>query len=314
MLNARPVDMNRVITLPVPTPREAYAQSLVGFMIWLPAVILVQPGWSPALLAFGPLVLYPLLLEMLGETGLRRVSLLAFLPALASYAFEQSMFAGALALPWLVFTLMLAARMAYGLAFTSAPSRIVRFIVACYLIIGASWLVLARLGERPLQYEHAIVHATAVHFHYAGFVLPILALQWLAVAPSRHKRLVLGALLFGVPFIAAGITLSAFDIHWPELLAVIFFAGACVVFATAQMRQALDTPGEHGLLLVSSGSLIVAMALALTYGVRHYVPTEWLDIPLMLQTHGPIQVFGFALPGVIAWSRRGASCRVGGGT
>ena len=233
-----------VLFLPVPTPREAYAQSLAGFMIWLPAMVLVQPGWSPALLAFGPLVLYPLLFEMIGEQGLRRLSLVAFLPVLGSYAFEQGNLAGALAAPWLAFAFAIAFRTASsflrlrvrlvsqpstykpdaqakgksaseGTANSSKASSLVHLWVAIYLIIGACWLVLARLGQRPLDYEHAIVHATAVHFHYAGFVLPILALQWLNAAPSGRRYLMLGALLLGVPLVAAGITLSAFGVHWP---------------------------------------------------------------------------------------------------
>ena len=135
--------MNHVLSLPVPTPREAYAQSLAGFMIWLPTVVLVQPGWSPALLAFGPLVLYPLLFEAIGETTLRRSSLMAFLPVLASYACEQGLLAGALALPWLAFALLMGVRMVLTMRTSSTPYRLVHLIVAAYFIIGASWLVLA---------------------------------------------------------------------------------------------------------------------------------------------------------------------------
>ncbi len=271
--------------------REAHAQSLAGVLIWLPTMVWLKPGWSPALLAFGPLVLYPLLLDMLGECSLRRLALPAFLPALASYALEQGTIAGALALPWLAFAIVLFLRNA------TTRTISINVVITGYLIVGAGWLVLARLGERPLEYEHAIVHATAVHFHYAGFVLPILALNWLHAAPSRFRYVVLTALLLGVPLVAAGITLSAFQIHWPELIAVWFFAAACIVFAVAQIRLA-----AHWLLVISSASLIAAMCLALVYGTRNYLPADWLDIPLMLRTHGPIQVFGFALPGALAWA------------
>jgi hypothetical protein len=202
-------------------------------------------------------------------------------------------------LPWLTFTFFVAARTAF--AHAANRDRLVLLVVACYLVVGASWLVLARMGQRPLDYEHAIVHATAVHFHYAGFVLPILALQWVHVAPSRERVMVLTALLLGVPLVAAGITLSAFAIHWPELIAVCFFFTACIAFAIAQLRFAITT-SPRWLLIASSLSLLVAMSFALAYGVRNYVPADWLDIPLMLRTHGPIQVFGFALSGVVAWS------------
>jgi YndJ-like protein len=290
--------MTPASTLLVPTPREATAQSLVGFMIWLPAVAILEPGWSPALLAFGPLVLYPILFDMLGESTLRRASILTFLPALASYGFAQGTLAGMLTSPWLVFAAILAIKKMRTLTGAMTLPRVVHLIIAGNLIIGAAWLVLARLGQRPLDYEHAIVHATAVHFHYAGFVLPILALQWTVAAPSRHRIVLLAALLLGVPLVAAGITLSAFGVLWPELIAVIFFTATCSIYAVTQLRLAIQT--ANWLLALSGASLLVAMSLAVTYGLRHYVAFEWLDIPLMLRTHGPIQVFGFALPGVVA--------------
>lgn len=281
--------------------RGAHAQSLLGLLLWLLTVALVEPGWSPALLAFGPLVLYPLLFDMIDADGLRRFALLAFLPALASYALQQGDIAGALALPWLAFTLVL---FGHRLIPEIRAGRFVIVLIKGYLIVGACWLVLARLGQQPLEYEHAIVHATAVHFHYAGFVLPILALQWVRSAPSRNRYLLFGALLLGVPLVAAGITLSAFKIHWPELAAVWFFVAACVGFAVAQIRFALRSGNRNcrWLLIVSSLMLIAAMSLALLYGTRNYLPSEWVDIPLMLRTHGPIQIFGFALPGVVAWT------------
>lgn len=287
--------------LAVPSPHEAYAQSLVGLLIWLPTVALVQPGWSAALLVFGPLVLYPLVFELIEESRQRRLSLLAFLPALASYAFEQGDIAGAVTVPWLVFTLAVLGRRAVS---HWKGGDYVLLTIKGFLVIGACWLVLARLGQRPLGFEHAIVHATAVHFHYAGFVLPIVALQWVQSGPSRGRFLLLTGLLLGVPAVATGITLSAFQIHWPEWIAVLFFAAACVTFAIAQLRFAWRTPGLRcrWLLTLSSIGLVAAMGFALIYGSRHYLPGDWLDIPLMLRTHGPIQVFGFALPGMLGWT------------
>lgn len=295
-----------------PCMREAFTQSLLGLLLWAAAILLTQPGWSPALLAFGPLVLYPLLFELLDWNLPRRLMLLAFVPALASYGLDQGQTAGLLALPWLAFALFLAA---YRLTDALRRRNFLLLIIKCNLIVGAAWLVLARLGVRPLDYSHAIVHATAVHFHYAGFVLPILAWQWFNAQPSRYRLALLIAILTGVPMVAAGITLSVFGVRWFELAAVCIFVAACVWFAIEHARFAFDQSGIiQGALLVSSASLIVAMALALLYAIGSFTQVAWLDIPLMLRTHGPIQVFGFALPGVLAWTmitqRAGATKRV----
>ena len=44
-----------------------------------------------------------------------------------------------------------------------------------YLAVGGVWTVIARAGLRPLGFPDLIVLLTAVHFHYAGFALPVLA-------------------------------------------------------------------------------------------------------------------------------------------
>jgi hypothetical protein len=295
--------LHAVRTLIAPLP-EAWLQSFAGLLLWAAAVLLLQPGWSAALLIFGPLVIYPLLFDLLGSDRVqaRRLSLVAFLPALASYAFNQGTLAGALALPWFVFTggLFLSRLMA-----EAREKQYVLLLIKSYLIVGAGWLVLARLGQRPLDFSHAIVHATAVHFHYAGFVLPILALQWVKVEPTTRRYILLGALLLGVPLVAAGITLSALGIHGFELGAVCFFVAACAWFAVEQIRLAFASRlrWRRSLLLTSSLSLLLAMSLAFGYATASFWQIDWLDIPFMLRTHGPIQVFGFALPGTIAWAR-----------
>lgn len=285
---------------PIP---EAFAQSLVGLLIWAVSMALVQPGWSPALLAFGPLVIYPLLMAGMGAEWieLRRLSMLAFLPALTSYAWEPGALAGALALPWFLFTLVILWHR-FGAEVRARQYAMV--LLKGYLVVGASWLVLARLGQRPLGFSDAIVHATAVHFHYAGFVLPILALHWLRAAPSPRRYVLVAALLLGMPLVALGITLSAFGIGWIELATVWFFVLVCTWFAVEQIRFAftLRSAWPRGLLVISSLSLSVAMTLAFLYATGNYWRFDWLDIPLMLRSHGPIQVLGFALPAVVAWN------------
>jgi hypothetical protein len=68
--------------------------------------------------------------------------------------------------------------------------------------------------------------------------------------------------VLGVPLVALGITLSAFEVRLPEWLAAWFLAAACVPLAAGQL--ALD-PGERRarlLLVVSGVSLLAGMALA----------------------------------------------------
>jgi YndJ-like protein len=277
--------------------------SLFGLIVWLVAVPLIWPGWAPALLLFGPLVLFALVFEVEGNhpTALRRLAFCTFLPVIVSYVFVHGIYAGALTLPWLGFALVF---LGYRLPSNIQTKQYVSILIKGYLIVGACWLVLARCGIRPLNFEHVIVHATALHFHYAGFVLPILGLQVARQEPSQRRNIMLSALLLGVPLVAVGITLSQFGVRWVECAAAWIFSGACIWFAVEQLRIALAVRHAliRGLLLLSSLSLIAAMSLALLYATGNYLHMDWLDIPFMLRWHGPIQVFGFAMPGVVAWS------------
>jgi hypothetical protein len=277
---------------------SANAQSLNGLAIWLAYVVLLPPGWAASLLLFGPLVLFPLLLDRWEHVApsLRQLCTLIILPVLASYACEQGGLAAGLALPWLLFALaLLFHRLTHQLA-TRAWGDLV---VKAYLVIGAAWLVLARLGQRPLDFEAVIVHATAMHFHYAGFVLPVLASILLEARPNRRRTVLRWAMLAGMPLVATGITLAQFGVHWPETLAACGFASVCVWFAGEQFWVGIET--RRPLLLIASVFLTAAMGMAALYAMRHYYRIDAISIDFMIRLHGPIQVFGFALPAVLAW-------------
>jgi hypothetical protein len=174
--------------------------------------------------------------------------------------------------------------------------------------IGGAWLVLSALGARPLDFPAEIVRATATHFHYAGLILPLLASRTAQTCGCRLSRAVLVCIVAGVPLVAAGITLSAFGARLPELVAAWFLAGVCIALAGFQLSVAIHTGrlAERLLLGVSGLSLLAGMGLAMMYSLGNMLRTDWLDIPLMLRTHGVINAFGFALPGLLAWNLNSA--------
>jgi hypothetical protein len=60
--------------------------------------------------------------------------------------------------------------------------------------------------------------------------------------------------------------------------------------------------------VISGVSLIVGMALAAVYAIGDFTYVMhwrgegvWLSIPQMVRYHAAINVFGFALPGLLAW-------------
>jgi hypothetical protein len=296
------------------TPGGCRARATLGGAVWLAVVAVLQPGWAESLLWLAPLVAVPLGLALLvsaeGEPGARplRLAALAQLPAalllVGVFLLPSGVGAAAFALPWVSVTFLLALA---GLARLRQPGRLSAADVCLtaallYPAIGGGWLVLSALGARPLDFSPEIVRATAIHFHYAGFALPLLAGRLARVRPGLAARAVAAGVVLGVPLVALGITLSAFEVRLPEWLAAWFLAAACVPLAAGQLAASPGGRGARLLLAVSGLSLLAGMALAALYAWGSYWGPAWLDIPLMLRTHGAINALGFALPGLLAWN------------
>jgi hypothetical protein len=58
----------------------------------------------------------------------------------------------------------------------------------------------------------------------------------------------------------------------------------------------LDVPEAQGL------ALAAGVGLAAAYALGMYLRTYWLSVEAMVRWHGRLNAFGFALPGLLAWS------------
>jgi hypothetical protein len=286
--------------------------AMAGVAIWLAACLLLRLPLEAVILLFAPLVLVPLGLELIetpaiaaGETCLllwiKRLQLPAAAVLAVSFSRPQGPLATAWAVPWLSVTGLMALlgmfrfrRLGWRLDGEAAVTTALLFI-----LVGGGWAVISQAGLRPQAFSHAIVLLTAVHFHYAGFALPLLASRAVpAGLSSRMDRLVLLCILGGVPAVGVGISLSPHI----EVVAAIALATGCLLLAKRQTEAAWAAGNARRLTLavVSSLSLIAAMALAAIYAVGHFAGREWLDIPTMIRTHGAFNAFGFAACGIAA--------------
>jgi hypothetical protein len=293
-------------------PKTCRGRAAFGGAFWLAFVAAVGSGWAESLLLLAPLVVFPLGLALLlarNQTPGRAVLRLATavqLPAavilLGAFVLPSATAAIACTLPWLGFTLLLALTgLCRGLPRSAAEAGATASLL--FPAVGGGWLVLSVLGARPLAFSPEIVRATAIHFHYAGFALPLLAGLTASARPGAAARAAAAGVVAGVPLVALGITLSAFGVRLPEWLAAWSLVAACVPLAVLQLRLALR-PGRRGraLLAVSGLSLLAGMAFAALYAWGNYWGPNRLDIPLMVRTHGVINALGFALPGLLAWN------------
>lgn len=324
-----------------------------------------DPAWPGALLLLAVLVLVPAGLRLAGSIGsestgpgghadrsaadrtgrhgvarperLLRIAGAVHLPAAllltVAYGLGQGRISAGLALPWLGFAglvalagvLRIARRGARG--YREDPGGLVADAGLAYLAVGAAWAVADRLGWRPLDFSPVIVLLTAVHFHYAGFVLPIvagLAIRRSGVAaggshrPGRVARLAGLLTVLGVPAVAVGITGSQVGLGtWLgtgiEAAAAWTMAAGGLLVAWLHLRLAtgpaagLAADGgaptaARALWAVAAVALAAGMVLAALYGARFLVPgVRWLDIGWMQALHGAANSLGFALPALAGW-------------
>lgn len=221
--------------------------------------------------------------------------------AVVSLLPDEGAFAAGLALPWLAVTVMLALRHLFPLDVRALLRDTTAVLPFVYLTVGAGWLVVSRYGGRPLDFDDTIVELTAVHFHYAGFVAPLVVHRLGRRLRSSSAGAALAAVLVATPLTAAGITFE------PAMGAAgaILFAGGLTAASLLTLRRVVPT--THGaaatFLVISSASVVVAMGLAVAYALGQWLGTPAPSLPVMARTHGVLNSAGFGLCGVLGWRR-----------
>lgn len=300
-------------------------RAAAGVVVWCGWALTKMPNlhhgaWAEALVVLAALVLVPMVIEVadgrarnatarqaLGWAA--RWQLPGALLLAVSFGLEPGVGAVLLAGAWVGALAMLAGSGAVEL-WRSPAARPVAWCNEAGLVfaaVGAAWLLADRAGLQPLGFSEEIVLLTAVHFHYAGLILPVLAGRALgAVAPGKVTAAIALAVITGVPAVAVGIT--ATQLAWGgavERVAAIWMSAAGVAVAVVHVWLGIGTRwavSVRCLWVMAGCSLAAGMVLSALYGVRGvFAPWPWLDIPWMRALHGTINAIGFAGGGTLAW-------------
>jgi len=308
--------------------RETRSGALSGAFIWGVLVLATVGGRTPLgtielLLLLAPLVLVPLGLEVARGASIsplgRWVRLL--LPiggvlATASFFVPMGHISALLSIGWTIVCALAAVdavmRFARG-AYRSAEG-ICANAAFIYLFVGSLWLHVSRHGSTPFNYSALTVLLAAVHFHFTGFALPMVAS---ATARARRARLGSAGALF--PFVTAGILagpalLAAGNIrHSPVLKTAGALLLVVVSFALAGLigceLRGISSKAVRALLALSGALLVLGMTLVAIYAVGELSAQDWLTVPTMARLHGTLNALGFSLCGLLGWTLGGAAAQ-----
>jgi hypothetical protein len=265
-----------------------------------------------ALFLLAPLVVVPLgyrLLELAAPGSRPPAAVLRLMPVaagllLVSFWLPAGPAAAVLALPWLAITGITA--IAAGLRLLRDPERFhpgVRHATdaaVAFLAVGATFAVIDRLGVQPFGFSATVILLTAVHFHFAGFVLPLAGALAHVRRPRRWLEIALEAVVVGIPVTALGF-LGLPLANWVG--AVLTASGGLVIgVATLAIARTLLRRSAVALAVVAGASLIVSMPMAIIYATGTLLGTAWLDIEDMAAIHGTLNALGFSLAVVVAWT------------
>jgi hypothetical protein len=283
-------------------------------------LLLWLPGWSALplsdidrFLLLAVLVVTPLALSLCERDVIPTargwvppLQLLAAVLVVASYAVADRIEAGALSAAWLVFAAGAAAgvrRVVWERTIVARDTPVLCAAVAMIdLLVGAAWLTAARGGLLPLRFGEPLVSLTAIHFHYAGFAVAVLAgvaVSRLRAAAHRSRgvAMVAAGVLAGPPAVAVGFLVSA----GARALAVSIFTAAVVGLAVLLLRVAGSEPRRLARTLLATAALAVLFSifLACAYAWGEWSGAAYLTIPRMVAVHGWVNAFGFTVPALL---------------
>jgi len=302
----------------IPGPAVRILAGALAWLLWMafqhPHPL--EPAWGRGILLLAPLVIVPMGVEVLLRSGHFSSALLKFLvkwqlsAALAfavAFLLPTGWLSTGLALPWVAVTFALA--WVGGRSLVQGGWR--RPVVFClsagmvYLSVAGVWAVFERAGISPLGYDPEIVFLTIIHFHYAGFVLPLLTGLAVEKTGGIFSQAIGYLVVGGVALVAAGIVFTQLG-YGPDWEGASAWWMATSAMAVAGLHLRLAYQKENPFTIrwlwgLAAVALLGGMLLAGLYGTRYLAPVPGLDIPAMRALHGTANALGFGFFGMMGW-------------
>ena len=301
---------------------QAAMASLLGAGLWAGVAVLAGLRRAPfgvieLLLLFAVLVVVPLglnlarLLSFGGEgVGARFSSILQPVAAIAvvvSFWHRPGTVAAVLSAPWFVLGVAVAVAGVWNLyrKETRSLADLAVTVAGVDLAFASGWLAVSRAGLHPMGFQEPIVLLTAVHFHYSGFAVALIAAAALRMRDRRAVRIpILTPIVWLVLFLPAALAAGFVFSPVLRMLAAVGLAVSVPALAVCLFWIARDLRDRVARVYVRLGAVAawVAMALAGVYAVSDYAGRAFMTMPGMASTHGVLNGIGFVLCSLLAFS------------
>ncbi|WP_412539565.1 YndJ family protein [Longispora sp. K20-0274] len=244
------------------------------------------------IVTLGMLVILPLGFRLLGlPAAVRTLWPLAAVPGAISLWLPRGATAAGLAAAYLMMTLIVALQAARRVGWSPRELAIRTALVSP--AVAATALVAERAGFGLFGFDLPVLALTVPHFHYAGFTAALVAGL---VCRDRDDSLVARVAALTVPVGTEIVLIGYFVDDRVELLGALVLTAGMWLVGWLLWR-------DGWLFRISSGVLVVTMALALLWATGEAFGTPHPGLTWMAATHGLGNALGFALCGLLAWKK-----------
>jgi len=287
-----------------------------GLVVWVLVAIVARRvddatlDLPAVLLLFGQLVIVPLGVGLMGDGGPPVVAALqrggragirvGSVAALAASLMQRGELAAAVGALYLLPVLAIGvAGLLRGIANgLPGPADWARLIAGGYLVVGAVFFVIHRQGIAFAGMPEHILQLTAVHFHFTGF-----GLMLMAGALARRSARTGG---IGVALLAAGMLVTPIGFLTvppvQALGAILVFAAMLVIgVGTVISLGRVGSGAARRLLFVSSVFPWLVGGMAAVYAVSEALGSPVIPLIVMAAVHGVFAAIGVVFCGLLGW-------------
>jgi YndJ-like protein len=290
-------------------------RALAGLVVWLVIAAVAMSIDTAALdlvtvlLLFGQLVVVPLGLLLVPASGHRLADALARggrslfriggLAAIASLAIPRGELSAAIAAIYLVPALLVASASCLRARTIRGPSDLAAVAAGISLLIGALFFVLHRQDVAFAGLPELMLQVSAVHFHFTGFGLVLMA----GALGRRSPRLgtVAVFLLVGGTLLTPIGLLVGPALRVVAAAAVVAGLAALIAGTFPLLGDARMPAAARRLHFVSIAFALFVGASAAWYVIGEAIGTTLIDIGVMARLHGTFAAIGVVFCGLLGW-------------